>query len=686
MLDEQPIVLGAGGVTLVVVVSGESLPRVVHWGGELGELVRVASATAVPLLPSQATGYSGRPALAGSRDGTWPYARLRPLGRPDVDGSSLLARSADDDAGVEVESHILITADGVIKLRHTVHNSGSDVYQLDTLRCVLPIPDDAAELIDFTGRWALERVPQRGPFRHGAHVRELRRGRTGFDAPTLLCAGTAGFGFRRGEVWAVHVGWSGNHEHSAERSPASQSLLGGGELFESGEMRLPPGGSYTTPWVYFAWSDAGLDGISARVHQMLRSRPSHPRTPRPLTLNTWEAVYFDHDVEKLRTLASTAAGVGVERFVLDDGWFGSRRDDTSGLGDWYVDPTNWPEGLHPLTDHVRGLGMQFGLWIEPEMVNPDSELARAHPDWILAAPGRWPVDWRNQQVLDVARPEASAYLLERLDALVAEYGIDYIKWDHNRDLLEAVHEGSAAVHAQTMATYALIDELRSRHPSLEIESCSSGGARVDLGILERADRVWASDTNDPIDRQRIQRGTSLLLPLELIGCHVGPATAHVTGRTTSLRLRCATALFGHAGIEWDITTCDESELAQLAEWIALYKRARSLLHSGVLVRADLGDETALLHGVVAADSSHALFAYVQLASPLASRPVRVRLPGLDPERSYLVAQCAELATTSAGVTAPGPLSGTALERLGVEVVLPRAGDVLLLEVSAAAGT
>ena len=263
-------------------------------------------------------------------------------------------------------------------------------------------------------------------------------------------AGTPGFGFRSGQVWAVHVAWSGNHEYLAERLPegagaGGEGVLGGGELLLPGEVRLAPGESYSSPWLAFAWSDAGLDGLSARMHRWLRSRPGHPARPRPLVLNTWEAVYFDHDLERLTELAERAARVGVERFVLDDGWFHGRQGESGGLGDWWVDEKLWPNGLRPLADRVRALGMEFGLWVEPEMVSPDSELARTHPDWVLAAPDRRPRLWRNQWVLDVAHPEAAAYLVERLDAVIGESGAGYLKWDHNRDLHESVHVGPDGV-------------------------------------------------------------------------------------------------------------------------------------------------------------------------------------------------------------------------------------------------
>jgi alpha-galactosidase len=352
--------------------------------------------------------------------------------------------------------------------------------------------------------------------------------------------------------------------------------------------------------------------------------------------NTWEAVYYDHRLERLTELADVAARIGVERFVLDDGWFRHRRNDTAGLGDWYVDESVWPDGLGPLIRHVRGLGMEFGLWVEPEMVNPDSDLFREHPDWVLAQPGRLPPSWRHQHVLDLVNPAAYAYILERLDALLTGNDIAFLKWDHNRDLLEPDHGGRPGAHAQTLAIYRLLDELRARHPDVEIESCASGGARVDLGILARTDRVWASDTNDALERQHIQLWTQLLLPPELVGSHVGPMEAHTTGRRHSLSFRAATALFGHFGIEWDIASASAEERDALAAAIAVYRDLRPLLHGGEVVRADHADPSALLHGVVAPDRSEAVFAYVQLTASTLATPGVARLPGLDPDRAYRV--------------------------------------------------
>jgi len=328
--------------------------------------------------------------------------------------------------------------------------------------------------------------------------------------------------------------------------------------------------------------------------------------------------------------------VGVERFVLDDGWFMHRRHDKAGLGDWTVDPAVWPQGLSPLIAHVHGLDMEFGLWVEPEMVNTDSDLYRAHPDWVLRADDRLPDPWRHQQVLDLAVPEAWEHVLGQLDALLRDHGIDYLKWDHNRDLVDAGHAGRPGVHGQTLAVYRLLDELRTRHPGVEIESCASGGARVDLGILARTDRVWASDTNDALERQTIQRWTQLLLPPELVGSHVGPPRSHTTGRTHDLSFRGATALFGHFGIEWDVGGLPAEDLASLATLVATYRKHRSLLHSGDVVHADHPDPAATVHGVVAADRSEALMAYVSLTSRAAEAPGPARLPGLDPAADYRV--------------------------------------------------
>lgn len=733
-MDESPspppIVTLRGGSVSVVAELASPVPRILHWGADLGDLtaadaeaLRLTSAvgathnsTAEPryfsVLPTGAEMWPGTPGIEGHVADGSAYPRLS-LASYDAAGpgsagaagpdSALDLLLVDDVLKLNVRLRYELDHFGILSVQATVGRpasaQGAPPFVLAGLTTLLPLPERAVERLDFSGKWARERSPQRQDMAFGTCLRESRRGRPSLDSPYVVAAGTESFRFRSGEVWAVHLGWSGNQRYVVERLPegagAHAAVIGAGELLLPGEIVLRAGEEYRGPTVYFAWSGAGLDGISDAFHAMLRARPSHPARPRPLTLNTWEAVYFDHAIPKLLTLVDTAAAVGVERVVLDDGWFEGRRDATTGLGDWYVDQTVWPGGLWPIVDRARAHGMEFGLWFEPEMVNPGSRIIQQHPDWLLApARGAGPAV-RDQHVLNIAHPAAGDYLLERIDALVGEYSIDYIKWDHNRELHEAARRDandSPGVHAQTLALYRLLDVLRSRHPALEIETCASGGGRIDLGILRRTDRVWASDCNDPLERQHIQRWTAQLIPPELIGAHVGPAEAHTTRRTTPLSFRLVTALFGHAGIEQDLTLMTGHELGALTAWADLYKDLRGLIHSGRTVRADLADDANLLQGVVAPDRSRALFAWVRLVTSNAVQPGRVRLPGLDGTRSYRIAVREETGLPSfhehppewLGRARQGPLaiSGRLLTQVGLPMPALDPGQAMLLDLRA----
>jgi len=669
----RPFLLAIGGsgqrTGLVLAPRADSMPAVA-WAGPVPEAgldpVAVTGLTDVswrcPLLPEHAAGWFGRPGLSGHRLGIEPAAgrdwspRFRPV-RSTHDGEKASLEGADAVAGLALVTELQAVPGGAIRGRHTLTNTADRPYVVDGLEIVFPLPGEAAEILDFTGRAMLERVPQRRGIADGLWLREGRRGRPGHDAATVLAAGQPGFAFGHGHVWGVHVGWSGNTVYRVERLASGLTTIGGGELLLPGEVALAAGQSYTTPWVYLAAAGDGLDGLAAAFHGYLRSLPAHPASPRPVNLNVWEAVTFDHGLARLTALADIAAGLGVERYVLDDGWFHGRRDATAGLGDWWVDESAWPGGLHPLVDHVRALGMQFGLWFEPEMVSPDSGLYRTHPDWILATGQRVPPLQRNQLVLDLTRPEVSGYLLEQMSAVLSEYDISYVKWDHNRDLVDAgsaARAGAPVAGDQVRAVYDLLDQLRKRHPGVEWESCASGGGRVDLGILERTQRIWVSDSTDALARQAIQRWTGQLVPPEYCGAHVSAPVAGQTGRHLPLALRAATALFGHFGIEWDLTTADEPSLAELAGWIRLYKAHRGLLHSGRVVRVDVPDDTMLIHGVVAADRSAALMSYVQLDESAHTRAAALRVPGLDPARDYRVTDVTPGAGPAGRGTSPGP--------------------------------
>jgi len=714
------VYLRAAGVSVLLSCDEGRLPVVAHWGRDLGDLdaaavLEVLRANVPPnasngvneplpvaLVPEPWTGWTGTPGVVGHRVGrSWApkfqvdgvtarvglgvatgSAVAHDTGEA---GGAISVAARDRDCGLRLTIDVELTPEGVLRARATLVNEHETPFTLDALNVALPVPSHATEILDFAGRWAAERAPQRHDFVVGTHLREGRHGRTGADAALMMLAGAGSFGFRSGEVWGLHVAWSGNHRTYAERVFTGERLLGGGELLLSGEVELEQGDAYASPWLYGTYGD-GLDAAAGRVHALLRARRQHPRSPRPVTFNVWEAVYFDHDSDRLHHLAEVAAKVGVERFVLDDGWFKGRRDDTAGLGDWYVDATVWPDGLSGLADHVHGLGMQFGLWFEPEMVNADSDLFRAHPDWVLQARGRLPVPARNQFVLDVAHPEAFAYLHERLVTVVRECDVDYVKWDHNRDLVDAgsPRTGRASVHAQTAALYRLLDAVRADCPGLEIESCSSGGARVDLEIIQRTDRVWASDCIDAHERQKIQRWTAQLLPPELVGAHVGAPRAHTTGRVLDLSFRAATAVFGHVGVEWDLTEATEAELSELSAWIAFAKEVRGLVHTGTTVRGD-GDSAIWLHGLVSPARDEALYAAVIMDRPSTWPPGRLALPGLDPDALYDVTPAgpAVEATTwthptwwSSGLR----MTGAALMGAGVQVPALNPDHAALLHV------
>ena len=473
-------------------------------------------------------------------------------------------------------------------------------------------------------------------------------GRPDFDATLLLNVGEKGFGFTHGNVYSAHVAWSGNSVLSAERLPYTAGVIGGGEVLFGGEISLDNGESYTTPWLVGSYGE-GLNEVAARFHGYIRrvhrdwlvAHNIAPK-PRPVILNTWEAVYFDHDYDTLVRLADKAVESGVERFVVDDGWFGARRDDTAGLGDWQISQDVWPDGdksLKALADYVHGKGMEFGLWFEPEMVNPDSNLFREHPDWVLKpTANRLPMQGRNQQVVDLTNPDAFAYIYESMNRLVGELGIDYIKWDHNKLVTEAVspRTGRPAVHNQTLAVYKIFTDLKAAHPGLEIESCSSGGGRVDLGILEVADRIWGSDCVDPVEREDIQRYTSLLVPPEMIGEHVGASPAHSTHRATTQELRMAMAFFGHMGIEWNLLKEPQADIDKLAEWVAEFKKHREWFAVDTAVHSDAADPAVRVDGCVMPNKAAAIYRFTQLATSQTYPAAPVRLPGLDPEATYVV--------------------------------------------------
>lgn len=706
--DDRILVVRYDSTWLVLDARGGGVPKVAHWGrplladcDDVAQLAAVLDAAALPpvpsstdeplalsLIPEATQGWQGIPGVEGSRGDRAPATRFEFDGwrtQEESDGVAVSIRTVDPACGLQLSIELEVV-DGLARFRTMLVNEGPGPFRPAAVRLALPLPPEAGELLDLTGHALAERRPQRRPLVDELVMRENRRGRTGHDAAELLVAGVPGFGFGSGEVWAVHLAWSGDGQLFAQRLSNGCAILGGGELLRPGEVELAVGEHLVSPWLY-ALHGHGMDELSAQLHDHLRRVHRIPDRPRPVLLNVWEAVYFDHRNDVLDELAVRAAEVGIERFVLDDGWFRGRRDDTRGLGDWQVDPEVWPEGLRPLADRVHALGMQFGLWFEPEMVNPDSDLAREHPEWILGTPGRPPVLTRHQSVLNLADPQAWDHILAEIDARVTEIGVDYIKWDHNRDLIDAVDSRSLrpVVREQTLAVYRMMDELLRRHPGLEIESCSSGGARVDLGVLSRAIRIWDSDCIDALDRQSIQRWTSLTVPLAMQGTHIGSPISHTTGRRHSLDFRAATAVFGHLGVEWDLTAASDAELAALARWVSFHKEHRDLIHRGRYHRVDIVDPAVLVHGVVASDASEALFAIVLLHSSGVAPLGRIRIPGLRPDARYAVRAVRTESALSAQrqpswLASGAESSGEALNVLGIAMpaMLPEQAVILHL--------
>lgn len=636
--------------TQVVFDFSAGTPQILHWGAQLGEqaIEQLRAASIQPAAHAEldrhyfegiwrenSRGSIARPALLGHRSGK-DFSQLFELVDILATESKLVVTSRDQKAALEVRASFTFVGSGVLEISQQVTNLGTEDFVVDALEVFLPLPDYVAQSMDFAGRWVKERQPHLRDIQPGTWVREEREGRSSHDYTILQLAMTKGANYQLGEVWSMGVGFSGNSRHSVERQQSGRTFISAGELLLPGEVILAGGEDHTTPSVYAIYSDVGIDGISDRSYSWLRSRAEHPSRlrPRPLTLNVWEAVYFDHNLEKLSEMADVAKEIGVERFVLDDGWFGSRRDDTKGLGDWQVSDEVWPDGLGPLIEKVKASGMEFGLWFEGEMLNPDSDIYRAHPDWILQVADRVPLEGRRQHVIDLTNPEAYSFILESIDKVLSDYDIAYIKWDHNKFLLEPASGGKPAVHKQTLAIYELFGELKRRHPGLEIESCSSGGGRIDLGMALVADRFWTSDCNDALERQYIQRYTQIAIPPELLGSHIGPTQSHTTGRVHNLSFRAITALFGHAGLEWDVTKTTPEERELLTSWSAYYKQKRELIHTGKMVRVEQPDDSSFVHGVVSQDKSEAVFALVTLAGQAASRPNAIYLEGLDATKRY----------------------------------------------------
>ncbi|HJO94555.1 MAG TPA: alpha-galactosidase [Victivallales bacterium] len=650
------IKLNSKNITFILKSLDDNIPEIIYWGKKLdsdideNNLIKsidrpipqafLDDDIEISLLPEEGQGYFGAPGLSGhSQSKSWTTQfKTKNL---DSWKSECAICCTDDIAKLKLDIAVELDYDtDVLQLKYTLTNTGNVTYELSSLKTTLPVPRSVNELMSFHGRWSHEFQTSRHEWIHGSYSRENRKGRTSSDNIPYLITGEKGFKETQGEVYGFHLGWSGNTEYSASILSDGRRVIQFSELLFPGEINLKPNMSYDTPVLYASYSSHGLNKLSNSFYNFLRkSNKFMPmvKKVRPVHFNTWEALYFDHNKKTLCELVEKAADLGIERFILDDGWFVDRNGERTGLGDWFVDKKKYPDGLKPLIDFVNKNNMEFGLWFEPEMINPNSNLYRKHPEWVLGVDGYNQKLGRYQYVLDLSNSDAYEYILDRLDSLLCEYNIKYIKWDMNRDLSQPGNgDDHPSVHNQVLNFYKLLKTLNSKHPDVEIESCSSGGSRVDFGVLRYTDRIWTSDCNDALERQNIQKGFSYFLPPELMGSHFGPSPAHTTLRRSSLQFRILTSLFGHLGFEQNVLTLSDDEFVQLKHYVKLYKNYRSLIHSGFSFRLDTCDPNLFVNGVISKDITKVLLAVNQLKMPEFMIPERIKIPYLNNNNKYRI--------------------------------------------------
>ena len=638
-------------LTSVVIDCQQGLPSLRYFGARLAAIGENELASfdrheapaspeqepAIALLPDVTSGFLGNLGLAADTVEGWQIHPRLTSAELREGGICLVADCSTTGLRVAYEL-ALDHSSGVLQLQCAVANTSEAPMSLHQCAITQALPQHLERVVGFEGRWGLEFQQHSHSISTGSYLRENRNGRSSHHCPPAFMVTTDQCTESTGEVIAFHLGWSGNHQMRVEQLADGRRYAQLGERFEPLELILEPGRSYQSPPVYSVHSSQGLNTCRQRWHAFTRkafdSVAAMATRPRPVQINTWEARYFDINESNVVELIEKAAGLGIERFVLDDGWFAGRNDDRSSLGDWWVDEDKFPNGLTPLIETCHRHNMTFGLWIEPEMVSPDSELYRAHPDWVLQHKNHEPILARHQQVLDLSQADVFDYLLNAITKLLAENDIEYLKWDMNRDLHQAgTHSGAHANHRQTQAVYRLMTEVKSAFPTVEIESCASGGGRVDSGVLNYASRFWPSDSNDALDRIGIQQGVSSLIPPETMGCHIGPEQCHLTGRRHSIAFRGGVAFWGHLGIEMDISSLSETDQISLASLIELHKRHRDLLHSGHSLRIDRGGIDSAW-GVVAADNREGLFALAKLNSDTRVFPAPYRFLGLQTDTDY----------------------------------------------------
>ena len=525
-------------------------------------------------------------------------------------------------------------------------DSDEKITLLSAMSACVDLPDKDYEMIDLAGVWARERHVRRHKLDYGIQSIYSMRGCSSYQFNPFLALARENADEFQGQVYGFSLVYSGNFlaQTEVDNYDTARVLMG---IHPNGfKWTLGKGESFQTPEMVMVYSEAGLNGMSQTFHKLYRTRLARGTwrdKVRPILINSWEAFYFDFDAPKLLGLADAAADLGMELFVLDDGWFGKRDDSTSSLGDWYPNEEKLKGTLKELAEKINAKGLKFGLWIEPEMTNKDSDLYRAHPDWLLAEQGKRICHSRTQYVLDFSKKEVREYIGDMLENLLAEVPVSYIKWDMNRTFSEVFSNGNdreyqgKVCHKYILGVYELYERLTSRFPHVLFESCASGGARFDPGMLYYAPQGWTSDDTDAIERLKIQYGTSMVYPVSCMGSHVSASPNHQTNRVTPIETRADVAYFGTFGYELDLLKLGEEDKAEIRRQIAFMKEKRDLIQKGTFYRLKSpfeGNETAWM--IVSEDQKKALVGYYRVMQPVNVGFKRLKLKGLKEDICYKV--------------------------------------------------
>ena len=561
---------------------------------------------------------------------------------------TLIVTLIDNAANIRIRLYYGVFEDlDVITRCAEIINAGYEIVWLrKACSMCLELPFGKWDMIHFHGRHCMERQPERVPLFHGIHTLVSGRGMSSHQHNpfVILCDREATED--SGACYGVMLMYSGNHKTEIERDQFDSVRIVTGVSDDRFRWELPSEASFHTPEVILSCAD-GLTNLSHNYHRVIRNnvvRGEYRLSHRPVLINNWEATYFDFTEEKLISIAEKAKELGIEMFVLDDGWFKNRNDDNAGLGDWIPDKRKLPNGLDGLIKKINDMGLRFGLWIEPEMVNEDSDLYRAHPDWALTAPNRAPMMARNQLVLDLSRREVHDYLYTTISGLLKEYNITYIKWDFNRPISDVYSHAipssrqGEVTHRYYLSLYKLYDKLTEEFPHVLFEGCAGGGGRFDAGMLQYSPQIWCSDNTDAISRLTIQYGTSFGYPASTVGAHVSASPNHQTGRKTPLRTRGIVAMSGTFGYELDLSLLSEEDCEEIKEQIKRFKEIEPIVHDGKLYRLSKLSDSAhyMAWQFVSPDQSRSVLNIV-VTNPLAnSAPVHVNLKGLLPDEIYSV--------------------------------------------------